>query len=117
MVRLTSLFFTFLGLFSCNVLAYADEKISLCEKTTTLWHHNAVPANQPLSFLTAQVDEVDEGVNREKTVDIEEDKTKPPMEKKRKLENRQKSRMVPLKPAPPSETIKADQEVDFPYDI
>jgi hypothetical protein len=81
------------------------------------WYQEAAPTDQPLSFLTAEVDEVDEWVNREMTIDTEEDKAKPPMKKKRNLENKQKSRMVPLKPAPPSETIKADQEVDFPYDI
>ena len=70
-----------------------------------------------LRLLTAEVDEVVDGVNPGKTIDPEEDKAKTPMKKKRNLENKQKSRMVPLKPAPPSETIKADQEVDFPYDI
>ena len=85
--------------------------------TITLWNQKAVPADRPLSFLTAEVDEVIDGGNREKTIDTEQDKAKPSMEKKHKLENKQKSRIVPLKPAPPSETIKADQEVDFPYDI
>ena len=117
MVRLSSIFFTFLGLFSCHVLAYADEKIDLYDMTMSQWYQKAVPADRSHSSLTAEVDEVVDGVNREKTIDTEEEKAKPPMEKKRKLENRQKSRMVPLKPAPPSETIKADQEVDFPYDI
>ena len=117
MVRFTSIFFAFLGLFSCNILAYADEKINLRDMTITRWYQNAVTADRPLSFLTAEVDEVIDGGNREKTIDTEEYKTKPPIEKKRKSENRQKSRVLPLKPAPPSETIKADQEVDFPYDI
>jgi hypothetical protein len=112
-----SIVLTFLGLFSWLVLAYADEKINLYEMTMTQWYQKAVPADQPLSFLTAEVDDVVDGANREKTIDTQEDQAKPPMEKKRKLENRQKSRMVPLKPARPSETIKADQEVDFPYDI
>jgi hypothetical protein len=117
MIRLMSIVFTFLGLFSCLVLAYADEEINLYEMAITQWYQKAAPADQPLSFLTAEVDEVVDGVNRGKTIDPEEDKAKTPMKKKRNLENKQKSRMVPLKPAPPSETIKADQEVDFPYDI
>ena len=117
MVKLTSTVITFLGLFSCNVLASNDENINLHERIITLRYQYGVTADRPLSFLTAQVDEVDKGVNREKTIDTEEDKAKSAMEKKRNLENKQKKRMLPLKPAPPSETIKADQEVDFPYDI
>jgi hypothetical protein len=45
------------------------------------------------------------------------DEPLPPSEKKPKSDKVRPSRSAPFKPMSPSEKIKADQAVDFPYDI
>jgi hypothetical protein len=117
MARLTCIFIALLGFSLCNVFAYPDQKINLFGTKINRCNQKPAPADQPLALLTADVDEVSDGASREKTIDTEEARPEPPREKKPKMENRQESRMVPMTPAPPSEKIKADQEVDFPYDI
>ncbi|MEN8689158.1 MAG: hypothetical protein AB1Z20_03530 [Desulfobacterales bacterium] len=74
-------------------------------------------SSRPSSYMLTQIDDGGSTENKGSETGSAEDKPSPPSEKKHKSDKARPSRSAPLKPMSPSEEIKADQEVDFPYDI
>ena len=69
------------------------------------------------SYLLTEIDNGGPAENQEPDSGREADTPSAPSEKFPKSDKAPRSRSVPLKPMPPSEEIKADQAVDFPYNI
>ena len=74
-------------------------------------------SSRPSSYVLTQIDDGGSSESKGLKTGPAEDKPLPPSEKKPKSDKARPSRSAPLKPMSPSEEIKADQAVDFPYDI
>ena len=74
-------------------------------------------SSRPSSYVLTEIDDGGPTENKGSETGPAGDKPLPPSENKPKSDKARPSRSAPLKPMSPSEKIKADQAVDFPYDI
>ena len=74
-------------------------------------------SSRPSSYVLMETDDGGPTENEGSDTGPAEDKPLPPSEKKPQSDKARPGRSAPLKPMSPSEEIKADQAVDFPYDI
>ena len=111
------IYMTLVAMFLTHGLGYADGEANDIDPPVSRADRLVISVGRPLSTLLAEVDEGDPAVNRQKETGPESNKPSPPFENKPQSEKKQPNRALPLKATPPSEVIKADQAVDFPYDI
>ena len=117
MTRWPPIVLTVFGLLLSQGLGDADENLNSFHPLPGRIDRLTTSSSRPSSYVLTQSDDGVPIENKGSETGPAEDKPLPPSEKKPKSDKARPSRSAPLKPMRPSEKIKADQAVDFPYDI
>lgn len=117
MAAINSILLALLGFLLSHSLGHADGKSNVFDPPVYIRDQMETSISRPLFILTADVDESGSTENRGTELRNQGDKPPPQLEKKSKSKKKQPNRNVLPRVTPPSEAIKADQAVDFPYDI
>lgn len=117
MARWALIFWTVFGLHLIQLPGFTDGSGHRHHLLSGRMDRLATSIDRPSSYQLTEND--DSGPTRKQAVEKspEADNRAPPPERKPQADKKRRDRLVPLKPARPSEEIKADQAVDFPYDI
>jgi hypothetical protein len=117
MPRWTPIVLTVFGLLLSQGLGDADESHNGINPPPGRIDRLTTASSRPSSYVLTQSDDGVPVENKRPETGPSGDEPLPPSEKKPKSDKARPSRSAPFKPMSPSEEIKADQAVDFPYDI
>ena len=117
MARWTLIFWAVFVLQLTQVREYSDGSVYFPYPLPGRMDRLVTSIDRPLSYQLTEIDDNGPPKDQAPVADPEVENLAPPPQKKPQPGNGRRDRQVPLKPARPSEEIKADQVVDFPYDI
>ena len=117
MTRWPAIVLTVFSLLSSQGLGDADGSRNIIHALSGRIDRLTTSSSWSPSFALTQIDDDGPAEIKGSETGPAEDKPSPPSEKKPQSDKARPSRSTPLKPMSPSEEIKADQAVDFPYDI
>jgi len=117
MTRWSPICLAVFGLLLSQGMGYADGSGNAIHPLPGRMNRLTTSIDRPSSYLVTDIDDSGAAENNGSETGFEGDTPSPPSEHKPKADKARPSRSIPLKPMPPSEEIKADQAVDFPYNI